>query len=32
MTIKIQSLFVKIFLWFWATAIATGTAHSSAEE
>ena len=26
MTIKIQSLFVKIFLWFWATAIATGIA------
>src|SRR6202012_3411063 len=26
MTIKIQILFVKIFLWFWATAIATGIA------
>jgi two-component system sensor histidine kinase CpxA len=24
MTIRIQSLFLKIFLWFWATVIATG--------
>ena len=26
MTIRIQSLFLKIFLWFWATVIATGIA------
>lgn len=26
MTIRIQSLFLKIFLWFWATLIATGIA------
>jgi two-component system sensor histidine kinase CpxA len=26
MTIRIQSLFLKIFLWFWATVVATGIA------
>ena len=26
MTIRIQSLFLKIFLWFWATVIVTGIA------
>ena len=26
MTMRIRSLFLKIFLWFWATVIATGIA------